>query len=430
MKIYIETYGCSANRSDSEIMAGILRKEKHEIVGRPEDSDILIVNSCMVKTPTEMKILERIRKLRKEFPEKGMVIAGCMPEVMGRRLRRIAPSASLLSTHHLKEIAKVAEGVSEGKRFECTGKTRESKVCVPRERKNPVTGITQIATGCLSSCSYCCVKFAKGNLFSFPPEKIIQDIETSLKEGCNELWITSQDNSCYGKDIDTNLPKLLSKIVKIKGKFRVRSGMMNPSHVLPMLQELIGAYKDPKIYKFVHLPVQSGSDKVLKGMNREYPVKDFKKIIREFRKAIPDITISTDVIVGFPGETEGDFGKTIKMIREIRPDIVNLSKFGARPGTKAAGMEQLDGKVIKERSKKIGKIIKEMMIERNRRFEGKKAEILINEKGKRRDQWTGRSESYKPVLISSKEDLMGKFVKVKIMKAVGTHLIGSTRSSG
>lgn len=430
MKIHIETYGCSANQSDSEIMAGILRNENHEIVGKPDDSDILIINSCMVKTPTEMKILDRIRKLKREYPKKGMIIAGCMPEVMGRRLRKIAPSASLISTHHLKDMARVAGGISEGRRFEFIGKTRESKVCVPRERKNTVIGITQIATGCLSSCSYCCVRLAKGGLFSFPPEKIIQDIENSLEEGCREVWITSQDNSCYGKDINTDLPKLLSKIVKIDGKFRVRVGMMNPSHLKPFLKELIEIYRSPKIYRFVHLPVQSGSDGVLELMGRNYKVRDFKKIIREFRKSIPDITVSTDIIVGFPGETEGDFGKTISLIREIRPDIVNLSKFGARPGTMAAGMEQLDSRTIKERSKKTGKIIKEIMTERNVRFVGKTSEILVDEKGKKENQWIGRNECYKPVLVNFREKLQGKFVRVKITKAEGTHLIGFIRSSG
>jgi MiaB-like tRNA modifying enzyme len=281
-----------------------------------------------------------------------------MPKIEQRLIEKLNPQASLVGPDSIEKIVDVTRVTLEGRKIIFTEDLKKPKLCLPRERKNPSIGIIEISNGCLSNCSYCCVKFARGKLFSYPVEKIVEEARQAVKNGCKELWITSQDNSCYGKDIDSSLPELLKEICKIEGEFSVRVGMMNPLYAKNILDELIEVSKDEKIIKFLHLPVQSGSDKILKLMNRGYVVKDFVEIVEKFRKEIPDLFLSTDVIVGFPGETEEDFQKTVELMRKIKPSKINISKFGARPMTEAAKMKQLDNKTINERSKLLHELVK------------------------------------------------------------------------
>jgi len=212
--------------------------------------------------------------------------------------------------------------------------------------------IIPISEGCLGDCNYCSVKFARGKLKSYKIEDIIKQIKGK------KILLTSQDTGCYGLDINTNLVELLKQVVKVKGNFQVRVGMMNPEHVLPILKDLVEVYKDKKIFKFIHIPIQSGSNNVLKEMNRRYTVEDFIKIVKEFRKQIPEIHISTDIIVGYPTETEEDFKKTINLLEKLKLEVINLSRFAPRPKTAALKLKQLPVEEIKRRSIIISKIIK------------------------------------------------------------------------
>lgn len=197
---------------------------------------------------------------------------------------------------------------------------------------------------------------------------------------------------------------------------------MNPTHIKPILNELIEIYKHPKVYKFIHIPVQSGSDHTLLRMKRGYETKDFERIVKEFRKSLPNITLSTDIIVGFPGERENDFKETFGLIKRTRPDIVNLSKFGARPKTEAARMKQVDNKITKGRSKRLADLVRKTGMEKNKKWVSKECVILITERGKRKNQFMGRNESYKPVIVEGKKDIMGRLLKVKIKNSGLTHL--------
>jgi MiaB-like tRNA modifying enzyme len=419
--VYIEAYGCSANISEYEILSGLLLKEGFKIADNPSESDINIILTCVVKTPTSNRMAYRIKKLSEL--NKPLIVAGCMPEVEYERIKSISPGISLISTNHLKQIPKLINRIMEGEKVELRGRNNEIKICSPKIRKNPVVNIVQISSGCKSSCSYCCVKLAKGNLFSYPPEMIVKDIEKSVREGCREIWITSQDNSCYGFDTGMDLVELLGRITQIKGNFRVRVGMMNPSHLGPIIGRLTEVYKSPKIYKFIHIPVQSGSDKILRLMRRGYTVKDFKEIVDKFRESIPDLTLSTDIIVGFPGETEKDFERTLSLVRRIRPDVVNVSKFGPRPGTDAVRMKRLDDMAVKQRSTKLAHLVRKMGLEKNMEWVGKECEVLVAERGKKKNQFAGRNESYKPVVVESEENLIGRILKVRIAGAGQTYLI-------
>ncbi len=346
MKVYIETYGCVANQSDSAIISGLLKEKGFEIVGSPDKSDLNIINTCVVKSPTEQRMKNRIAFLTNVG--KPLIVAGCMSVTEQGIINKINSKASMVGPGSIESIVKVVQETLKGEKIVCTGDSGRPKINLPRIEGG--VHITQIATGCNNNCSYCIVKLAKGRLQPYPADSIIQDIQDAVKDGCKEIWLTSQDNAAYEYQ-NVRLPELLKKICAIKGDFTIRVGMMNPTYAKGFLGELIEAYKLEKIQKFLHLPVQSGSDNILKLMNRGYTVKDFVGIVERFRKAIPDIYLSTDVIAGFPGETEEDFQETVKLLKTIKPSKVNISKFGARPGTEAAKMKQIDVKTINERSR-------------------------------------------------------------------------------
>lgn len=421
MKIYFESYGCSSNFADEEIMKGLLKEAGFRIVNNFREADLIVLNTCNVKLPTSQRMIHRIKFFTQT--SKPLVVAGCMSKTERGRIEKINPKASLIGPNSIFRIVDVVRKTLKGKKVVFLEDIKKPKLCMPRIRRNKVIGIIPIATGCLSACSYCIVRFARGRLFSYPLELIIKEIKTSLKEGCKEIWLTSQDNGCYGFDLGLNLAKLLEEISKIEGKFFVRVGMMNPLFVRKFLEELVKNFADEKIFKFVHIPVQSGSDKVLKDMKRNYSIKDFLKIVKTFRKNFPKITLSTDIIVGYPTETDEDFEKTLDLIREIKPDIVNISKFQPRPLTEASKLKPLAPKTVKERSRKIFKLVKQIALTNNEKWIGWKGEVLVDEKGKE-NTWISRNFAYKPIVIKSEENLLGKFIDVEIRDAKSNYLIG------
>lgn len=426
--IYVETYGCSANQSNSEIIKGILVSRGFNIVDNEKIADVVILNSCIVKGPTLNRMEERI----KFFSKRKLIVTGCMPEVLIRKISQLAPKASVVSVHHIKEIGRAVNEVLKGKRTILIGKSKEIKLNLPRVPQNKIIGIVQIAQGCINNCSYCIVKSVKGPLFSYPKELIVKDVKQMLQNGCKEIWLTSQDNACYGLDRNKReLPLLLKEILNLKGKFFVRLGMMHPSSLLPIVEEIIDCYHSDKMFKFLHLPVQSGSDHVLKLMDRNYKVKDFIGIVNKFRKAFPDLTLSTDIIVGFPGESLRDFNKTLELIKKIRPDIVNISKFWPMPGTKAATMKQISNEEKKKRAIELMKLHNKIALENNQKFVGKEMKVLIDAKGFK-DSWLARNENYKLVVIKSGflgKDSLGKIVNVFIEKAASHYLFGHLTSN-
>ncbi|MEA3229491.1 MAG: tRNA (N(6)-L-threonylcarbamoyladenosine(37)-C(2))-methylthiotransferase, partial [archaeon] len=262
MDIFIETYGCSANQSNSEIMGGLLCEAGHNLV-REEDADLMIINSCTVKIQTERKITRRLEKLR--YSAKKILVTGCMGEVQKERIEDMHPDASIIGLNETGKVAEIVKRIEAGERVVMLESKPEDMVCLPKRRVNPVINITQIATGCLGDCSYCIVRSAKGALRSFPVNKIIDDVRKALDEGCKEIWLTAQDTGCYGFDTGVRLPALLRKITSINGDFKIRIGMMNPAHVRSIQDDLITAFLNKKMYRFIHMPVQSGSDEVLKN---------------------------------------------------------------------------------------------------------------------------------------------------------------------
>lgn len=412
MKVFIETYGCAANQSHSEKMAGYL--EGFALAKSDKDADAIILNTCVVKKPTEQKILDRIRSIRKNSPEKKVILAGCLPKIP-ELLKKADYDGIILDN------TKIAEVLGKLFKNETISIENQSNYNV-KIRNNSLIDIEEIAEGCLGSCSYCIVRRAKGALKSEPADKIIKNIENAAKEGCKEIWLTAQDTACYGFDNDSELPELMSSICNIKSDFSLRIGMMNPEHAMKILPELIESYGNEKVYKFLHLPVQSGSDIVLEKMNRRYKTEDFLKIVSEFRKALPRIQIWTDIIVGFPGESEKDFQETIELMKKASPDFVNVSQFGSRPGTPAEKMEQMPGGIKKERSKKLSEMLKRIYLENNKKWIGWEGNVLVTEKSK--TGFLAKNFAYKPVQIKSDKDIIGKTVNAKITRASSSALFG------
>jgi len=425
-RVYIETYGCSANKSDSEIMMGILTEAGFEIVNSIDLADIAIINTCIVKTPTAKRMERRIREIYSS--NKPLIVAGCMTKAEPERIEKLAAKTSIITPDAVEKIVDAVKRTLNGEKVIVDSEKRE-KVLLPKIPFNKIVSIVQISSGCLSACTFCETRIARGILKSYRPSSIIERIKEDVKYGFKEFWITSQDNACYGFDIGTNLAELLNAIVKIEGNFFLRVGMMNPAHLIrkrDLLENLIQVFKNEKIFKFVHLPVQSGSNKVLKDMNRGHSIEEFLEVVDLFKKEIPEITVSTDIIVGYPTETEEDFEKTINLLKTLEPDVVNISRFFIRPKTPAEKLKRLPIEIVNERSKKAHELVREITLKKNKKYLGKSLEVFVDEIGKD-NSYIGRTMNYKPVVIKTDEDILGKVVKVEIVDAKSNFLIGKIK---
>jgi len=419
--VYVESYGCTANQYDLEIMLAYLGEAGYRLSDSPDSADVLLVNTCGVKKPTEDRVLCRLHSLSRLG--KPLVVAGCLPRINLPAIRRAAPGFSAVMDPRSVDRVLLAVGGPERREKNRVFFSEEPTVKpeLPKVRVNRLVEIVQIAEGCTGSCSFCCVRFARGRLSSYPEETLLDQVGRAVKQGAREVWLTAQDTGAYGRDTGTDLAELLKGICGIEGKFLVRVGMMNPDHALGMLPRLIDAYRDRKVFKFLHLPVQSGDDEVLRLMNRPYSVEEFKTVVRSFRRKIPRITVATDVICGFPGEGDQAFERSLRLMEEVKPDVLNISQFHPRPGTPAERIDSLPQAEVKERSRRMTALFRRIREEGNRAWLGWRGEIIVDEKGKE-GSWVGRNFAYRPVVVRSREELLGKFLEVEVREAFPTYL--------
>jgi len=421
VSIYFETLGCSINVSETESMKGLLAKYDFKIVEAPEDAFVIVVNICTVKG--DNTALKTIRKLYEEFPDRKYIVAGCITKTIIQDIKKIIPEPSFISTHNIKEIVSVVEETINDNPISVIERSSDEKIGLPRIRKNPIIGIVPISSGCLGCCTYCSVRLIKGKLRSYSIQNITDEIKKDVQEGCKEIWLTSQDTGSYGKDIGTNLVNLLDEIVKIEGNFMIRVGMMNPNHALEMLDDLIKIYKNKKIFKFLHIPVQTGNNDILKLMKRDYGVEDFIKIVDGFRRNFERITIATDIIVGFPGETKEQLNDSVKLIEKTTPDVVNIARFNPRPGTEAAEIKQtLTGDELKDRTRLITQIFEWTAHNLNNKWIKWEGKVLIDAEGKEETS-VGRNFAYKPIIVEGIYPV-GTELNVKIIDSTKHYLIG------
>ena len=427
MRVFIKSFGCSTNSADGEVLAGCLAEAGHKLVDTVEAADIVIYNTCAVKGPTENRMIEVLKRVP---ADKKLIVAGCLPLINFERLCKEVRFDGVLGPAAGERIVDVVMRVLNSERVVALQDAVNAKpsLNLPRRRLNPVIGIVPINYGCLGSCTYCCVVFARGHVRSYGIPEIVETVKRDMAMGIREFWITSQDTACYGKDKDTNLAELLKALCDVEGDFRVRVGMMTPNLAKSILEALIQAFRSKKIFNFIHLPVQSGDNQVLKRMRRFYSIDDFKDIVNAFRTSFSKVTVATDVICGFPGETEEAFERTLCLIEDVKPDIVNVSKFFARPGTVAAEVREyvVPFPEIKRRSGLAAELARKVAFEKNRRWVGWTGEILVDEVGKVPGSWVGRNLAYKPVVLKNAVlgNILGKTLCVRVVKAFATYLEG------
>ncbi|MBN2110484.1 MAG: tRNA (N(6)-L-threonylcarbamoyladenosine(37)-C(2))-methylthiotransferase [Methanosarcinaceae archaeon] len=396
MKVHVSTYGCSASQASAEIMMAAVRDRGHSLVPEKQ-ADVLVINTCTVKYTTEQKILHKIGEAGRLG--KKVVVSGCMPEVQLDDILARNPRAHILGVNSVSRIGQVIDSLGSSKeRMQIFLNEPEGFQGVPRIRFNPNIHICQLSQGCNYSCAYCIVRIARGKLRSFEPQDIVADIRNAVSEGCREIWLTSQDNGQYGTDKKVLLPELLEMICDIPGDFKLRVGMMNPFSVLPVLDDLLDAFGNEKVYKLLHLPIQSASDNVLERMNRYHNIEDANDVIRRFRERFDDLTLFTDIIVGFPGEEEEDFRKGIGWVREFRPDKVNISRYTPRPLTEAVGYRQIDSRIMVRRSNELHNACESIKLGSKNARVGNEFTVFISREAKKQGVMA-RTGSYLPVVI-------------------------------
>ena len=431
MKVYLESFGCSASQASAEIMKASVERLGHELLSSADagQAEVYICNSCTVKYTTEQKILYKIRSMG----EKGVqvIVSGCMPEVQLEDILHANPEAHILGVNAVSRIGELLssiekrrmEGLPGGEHLELRTSEPIGFLNVPRERANPNIHICQISQGCNFACSYCIVKYARGKLRSFPPEEIVKDIRSAVAEGCREIWLTSQDDSQYGMDTGVKLPELLRMISEIPGDFKVRVGMMNPFSVLPILDELVDAFDSDKVFKLLHLPIQSASHSVLKNMNRLHKMDSVDTIITKFRARFEDFSLFTDIIVGFCDETDEDFEETIEWVKKYCPEKVNISRYSPRPHTKAFSFRNLDSRILVQRSHNLHKVCEQIKLKSKQEMIGWKGRAFVSKYTEMGDVLT-RTDSYRPVVISGSDLKPGEYANVEIMSAKPGYFMG------
>ncbi len=395
------------NYGESEDLARRLSDLGHVRTYSISDAELVVLNTCTVVETTEKRMLRRASELRKDGKE--VIVAGCMAKVQSSRMEVRLPNALILPPDMYPEFDALVE-----EKYGC-GECIESE-------KYGSSAILPIAQGCLGNCTYCITRFARGRLVSFNEDELIQKFKKMLDDGSKEILITAQDTACYGMDTGSSLPKLIKRMLEFDGDYRIRIGMMNPNRLDPIIDDLMDLMEDKRLYRFLHIPIQSGSDSVLLGMKRHCTADKFIGIVNRLRERYPDISIATDIISGFPGESDEDHEKSLNLVRTLKADTINITRFSVRPGTDAASMVQVQGRIIKDRSRELTDLKNDVEKNVNDALIGKQFEALVTEIGKP-GTVIARTNNYRPVAIEE-EISLGTFINVEITSSESTYLIG------
>jgi len=412
MKFHIITLGCILNRSESQRMRYLLEKEGYEYTENPDEADILIINTCTVKTPSENKVYRLLRNYR----DKKIILTGCLVQHQPEKFE----SYTLVGVYEIDKIADAVKNLINGKTVKYLEVKKINKLAIPSIDKYPIK-IIPIQEGCLWNCAYCATKLARKLLQSFPPRDIYLEIQDAIKKDLRIIYFTGTDLATYGIDLGINLADLLYGVRELEGDFYIRVGMANPGIINKFIDQLLNAYDHPRIFKFFHIPVQSGSNKVLNSMGRGYTIEDFYELVEKIRKRYYEASIATDIIVGYPTETEEDFKKTLEMIEEIKFDVINLSKFWPRPKTSAFYIKPLKGEIVKNRSRAVKNLFDITARERNRIWLDWDGYCIVEDKGKE-NSWVCRNYAYKQIIVKSNENLLGKILRVKVGEVTAVDL--------
>ena len=418
--IAILSQGCAANFGDGEKIAQALSAQHPDCsisFEFPTEQPLAFyLNVCTVKgNGTALKLLQQAVAT---FPQAPIFITGCAPKDFQEEARKISDKITFTSLKALESLDSIAP----------KGLQNDIRIL----RQSPFVGIVNIEEGCLDACAFCSTKLVKGRLQSQPENAIVNQVQRLVDDGCLEIQLSGQDCACYGFDTGTNLANLTQKILaQVPGNYKIRLGMGNPRHILGYKDALLECFQDERLYQFLHVPVQSGSKRVLQLMNRKHSVEDFRNFALELQEKFPLFTLSTDLIVGFPGETDADFQETLDLLKETRPTVCNITRFVARKGTVAARMEETNAadapavsdSVKHERSAKLFDAFQQIAQENNQRWVGKTCTVVTEKQGHRAGTTIARNSAYRPVALQGNIPA-GKALQARITEAEPFALIG------
>lgn len=429
MKYYIHTYGCQMNIHDSEKIAGILRDMGYDECNFPEEADVVVFNTCCIRETAEKKIyghIGQMKKLKRKKPNLIVAVCGCMSQQEGasEHIRQSYPFVDVvLGTGNLNMLRQGIENAGRQRLFNtdfCCVREED----FPQYRTSYPNAWVNINYGCNNFCTYCIVPYVRGRERSRRPEDILAEVKGLLSDGYKEITLLGQNVNSYGKDIEgASFASLLREIGKLPGKFRLR---FMTSHPKDLTQDIIDAVAEHKnICNNVHLPVQSGSSRILKAMNRRYDRESYLALVERIKECIPDVGITTDIMVGFPGETEEDFCDTLDLVRKAQFSSAFCFVYSPRKGTPASLMPQIDDAVKKDRITRLLACQNEVTKRISKTMVGKRYEVLVEGNNFRyKDTMCGRTESGRLVNFKCDSSLVGKFVTVKIERASSATLWG------
>eukprot|EP01091_Cochliopodium_minus_P010002 TRINITY_DN2591_c0_g1_i1.p1 TRINITY_DN2591_c0_g1~~TRINITY_DN2591_c0_g1_i1.p1 ORF type:complete len:637 (+),score=189.52 TRINITY_DN2591_c0_g1_i1:48-1958(+) len=412
--VYMKTFGCSHNSSDSEYMAGLLVEYGYKVTDVWDQADAYLINSCTVKNPSEVTFVQLVKKAQNT--NRPVIVSGCVPQ--GSPNDESWKGLSVIGVQQINRVVEVVEQALKGNQVSFLGRSKKNKpsLDLPKIRRNPFIEVIPINVGCLGECTYCKTKHARGHLGSYPIEEICNRVKSVLDEGVTEIRITSEDTGAYGIDLGTDIAELLKNMIPlIPDGAMLRVGMTNPPYIMNHLQAIADHLNQPNVYSFLHIPVQAGSNTVLDRMKREYTVEEFKKVCDFLIEKVPDMTIATDIICGFPGETEEDFEETMDLVRKYKFSILNISQFYPRPGTPAAKMKKVPTDVVKNRSRKITEFFNSYNPYDH--LVGTEQRVWITETARDGTNLVGHTKGYVQVIIDPTEATMGSDVFCSIYES-------------
>lgn len=430
--VYIETFGCQMNEDDSERLFAFLNEIDFQKTDEPEDADLIILNTCSIREKAEQKVystLGRLKALKKKNPDLIIGISGCVAQQEGQRLLKRIPHLDLvIGTHNIHRVDALLKEVStKGARVVANelSATISSGEYRPRLRDvKKVKSFVSIMRGCNNFCSYCIVPYVRGSEVSRPSPEILEEVKTLASGGTKEVTLLGQNVNSYGTSGggDVSFPELLTSVCRVEGIERVRFITSHPKDISMELLELFSAER--KLCRNIHLPVQSGSDKVLERMKRGYTADEYLEKVFLLKRLYPGTSISTDIIVGFPGEEERDFEATMEVVKVVEFDSIFSFKYSPRPGTLAAKFtDQVPQDVRSRRLEVLQAEQKQITIKKNKALEGKTVEVLVEGRSKAsEDELTGRTPCNRVVNFPGELALAGSIIEVLITQAYSNSL--------
>ncbi len=431
-KLHLITYGCQMNEYDSERVAGLLGRSDYELTDRADEADVILLNTCSIREKAEEKVFSQLgalKHLKRKNPELIIGVMGCMAQLQQERIQERAPYVDLVfgspAIARVQDL--VARARAERRPILDTGEGPLVKILARPTEGPRLKAFVTVMEGCEKHCTFCVVPTTRGRERSHPPETVVEEIRGLVAAGCREVTLLGQTVNAYGRDLHpaTDLADLLERVSEIPGIARIRFTTSNPYN---LTSRLIRALRDlPKVMRYLHLPLQSGSDRILEAMNRGYTRGDYLALIEELRATVPDLALSTDLIVGFPGETDADFEATVAMVERVGYDNVFAFRYSRRPGTPAAAMpDQVPDTVKAARNTRILEVAGRVAAERSRALEGRVMDILVEGASRRNPaEATGRTPCNRVVNFDPEgRDFQGEVVPVRIRQALPHSLRG------